>query len=54
VGPVLERAVAVVCHGGMGIVQKAVGATVPVVAVPFGRGCARRAARSASRRPRKS
>ena len=36
-GPVLERAVAVVCHGGMGIVQKAVGAGVPVVAVPFGR-----------------
>jgi UDP:flavonoid glycosyltransferase YjiC (YdhE family) len=35
--PVLERAAAVVCHGGMGIVQKAVGAGVPVVAVPFGR-----------------
>jgi MGT family glycosyltransferase len=36
-GPVLERAAAVVCHGGMGIVQKAVGRGVPVVAVPFGR-----------------
>jgi MGT family glycosyltransferase len=36
-GPVLERAAAVVCHGGMGIVQKAVAAAVPVVAVPFGR-----------------
>ena len=36
-GPVLERAVAVVCHGGMGIVQKAVAAGVPIVAVPFGR-----------------
>ena len=33
----LERAVAVVCHGGMGIVQKAVAAGVPIVAVPFGR-----------------
>ncbi|CUU53878.1 glycosyltransferase, MGT family [Parafrankia irregularis] len=36
-GPVLERAAAVVCHSGMGIVQKAVAAGVPVVAVPFGR-----------------
>jgi MGT family glycosyltransferase len=36
-GPVLERAAAVVCHGGMGIVQKAIGAGVPVVTVPFGR-----------------
>jgi UDP:flavonoid glycosyltransferase YjiC (YdhE family) len=36
-GPVLERAAAVVCHGGMGIVQKAIGAQVPIVAVPFGR-----------------
>ena len=36
-GPVLERAAAVVCHGGMGIVQKAVGAGVPLVVVPFGR-----------------
>lgn len=36
-GPVLERAAAVVCHGGMGIVQKALTAGVPLVAVPFGR-----------------
>jgi MGT family glycosyltransferase len=36
-GPVLERAAAVVCHSGMGIVQKAIGAGVPIAAVPFGR-----------------
>ena len=36
-GPVLERAAAVVCHGGMGIVQKSLAAGVPIVAVPFGR-----------------
>jgi MGT family glycosyltransferase len=36
-GPVLERAAAVVCHGGMGIVQKAIAAAVPIAAVPFGR-----------------
>lgn len=36
-GPVLARAAAVVCHGGMGIVQKAIAAGVPLVAVPFGR-----------------
>jgi MGT family glycosyltransferase len=35
--PVLARAACVVCHGGMGIVQKALAAGVPVVAVPFGR-----------------
>ena len=34
---VLERAACVVCHGGMGITQKALGAGVPVVVVPFGR-----------------
>lgn len=34
---VLERAVCVVCHGGMGIVQKALAAGVPLVVVPFGR-----------------
>lgn len=34
---VLERAACVVCHGGMGITQKALAAAVPVVAVPFGR-----------------
>lgn len=36
-GPVLRRAAAVVCHGGMGITEKAIAAGVPVVAVPFGR-----------------
>jgi MGT family glycosyltransferase len=35
--PVLERAVCVVCHGGMGITQKALAAGVPVCVVPFGR-----------------
>jgi len=34
---ILERAVCAVCHGGMGITQKALAAGVPVVAVPFGR-----------------
>ena len=34
---VLERAAAVVCHGGMGIVQKSVIAGVPAAVVPFGR-----------------
>jgi len=34
---VLEKAAAVVCHGGMGIVQKSLASAVPVVAVPFGR-----------------
>jgi MGT family glycosyltransferase len=34
---VLERAACVICHGGMGITQKAVAAGVPVVVVPFGR-----------------
>jgi len=36
-GPVLERAACVVCHGGMGITQKALAAGVPVCVVPFGR-----------------
>jgi UDP:flavonoid glycosyltransferase YjiC (YdhE family) len=36
-GPVLRHAAAVICPSGMGIVAKAVGAGVPVVAVPFGR-----------------
>lgn len=36
-GPVLERAACVVCHGGMGIVQKSLAAGVPVCVVPFGR-----------------
>jgi MGT family glycosyltransferase len=35
--PLLDRAVCVVCHGGMGITQKALAAGVPVCAVPFGR-----------------
>ena len=34
---ILERAACVVCHGGMGITQKALAAGVPVVVVPFGR-----------------
>jgi UDP:flavonoid glycosyltransferase YjiC (YdhE family) len=34
---VLDRAACVVCHGGMGITQKALAAGVPVVVVPFGR-----------------
>jgi len=33
----LARAAAVVCHGGMGITQKALAAGVPVCVVPFGR-----------------
>jgi MGT family glycosyltransferase len=35
--PVLERAACIVCHGGMGITQKALAAGVPVCVVPFGR-----------------
>jgi MGT family glycosyltransferase len=35
--PVLDRAACVVCHGGMGITQKALSAGVPVCVVPFGR-----------------
>jgi MGT family glycosyltransferase len=34
---VLQRAACVVCHGGMGITQKALAAEVPLVVVPFGR-----------------
>jgi MGT family glycosyltransferase len=34
---VINRAAAVVCHGGMGITQKALLAGVPVCIVPFGR-----------------
>jgi MGT family glycosyltransferase len=34
---VLKRVACVVCHGGMGITQKALAAEVPVVVVPFGR-----------------
>jgi UDP:flavonoid glycosyltransferase YjiC (YdhE family) len=36
-GPLLERASVVVCHGGMGVTQKALASGVPVCAVPFGR-----------------
>jgi MGT family glycosyltransferase len=36
-GPLVERAACVVCHGGMGITQKALTAGVPVCVVPFGR-----------------
>jgi MGT family glycosyltransferase len=35
--PILPRAACVVCHGGLGITQKALAASVPVVVVPFGR-----------------
>ena len=35
--PLLPRAVCVVCHGGMGITQRALAAGVPVCVVPFGR-----------------
>jgi UDP:flavonoid glycosyltransferase YjiC (YdhE family) len=34
---VLDRAACVICHGGLGITQKALTAAVPVVVVPFGR-----------------
>jgi MGT family glycosyltransferase len=34
---ILARAACVVCHGGMGITQKALAAGVPVCVVPFGR-----------------
>ncbi len=36
-GPILERAVATICHGGMGITQKSLAQGVPVCVVPFGR-----------------
>jgi UDP:flavonoid glycosyltransferase YjiC (YdhE family) len=36
-GPLLARAACVVCHGGMGITQRALAAGVPVCVVPFGR-----------------
>lgn len=36
-GPLLDRAACVVCHGGMGITQKALARGVPVCVVPFGR-----------------
>jgi MGT family glycosyltransferase len=36
-GPVLDRAVCAITHGGMGATQKALAHGVPVCAVPFGR-----------------
>ncbi|AKU97645.1 Zeaxanthin glucosyl transferase [Labilithrix luteola] len=36
-GPLLGRAACVVCHGGMGITQKALSRGVPVCVIPFGR-----------------
>ena len=36
-GPIIDRADVVVCHGGMGITQRALARGVPVVVVPFGR-----------------
>jgi MGT family glycosyltransferase len=36
-GPILDRAVCAVTHGGMGATQKALARGVPVCAVPFGR-----------------
>mgnify|MGYP001818329728 CR=1 FL=1 len=36
-GPIIDRADVVICHGGMGITQRALAHGVPVVVVPFGR-----------------
>lgn len=36
-GPILDRAVCAITHGGMGATQKALARAVPVCAVPFGR-----------------
>ena len=35
--PIVQRAAVVVCHGGMGITQRALLNSVPPVIVPFGR-----------------
>ncbi len=35
--PLLERAEVAICHGGMGVTQKALASGVPVVVVPWGR-----------------
>ena len=42
---ILGRATCVVCHGGLGITQKALSSGVPVVVVPFGRDQAETARR---------
>jgi UDP:flavonoid glycosyltransferase YjiC (YdhE family) len=42
---VLRRTACVICHGGLGITQKALAAEVPVVVVPFGRDQAETARR---------
>jgi UDP:flavonoid glycosyltransferase YjiC (YdhE family) len=34
---IIPRAAAVVCHGGMGITQKALASGIPVCVAPFGR-----------------
>ncbi|BBY17300.1 glycosyltransferase [Mycolicibacterium litorale] len=36
-GPVLDRAICAITHGGMGVTQKALARGVPVCAVPYGR-----------------
>jgi MGT family glycosyltransferase len=36
-GPILDRAVCAITHGGMGVTQKALSRGVPVCVVPFGR-----------------
>ncbi|KUI23779.1 glycosyl transferase [Mycobacterium sp. IS-1742] len=36
-GPILDRAVCAITHGGMGVTQKALARGVPVCAVPYGR-----------------
>ncbi|SFS08487.1 glycosyltransferase, MGT family [Agrococcus baldri] len=36
-GPILDRAICAITHGGMGVTQKALAQRVPVVVVPWGR-----------------
>ncbi len=47
-GAIIEKAACVVCHGGMGITQRALAAGVPVCVVPFGRDQAEVAGRVSS------
>jgi MGT family glycosyltransferase len=47
-GAVMRKAACVVCHGGMGITQRALAAGVPVCVVPFGRDQTEVAARVAA------